>query len=275
MSRLRAGRLDQPGTSGRARSFRVAQMLDRDRYSSLAHASLAYASPLTPKTMEPLLDRLALRPGARVLDIGCGKGEVLVRVCERGGRGLGVDTSPFSIDAAHARARARGVADRVEFILSPAAHWRPEPGAPPFDAAVCIGATHAFGRVSDALAALARHVAPGSHVLCADAYIHPDAPDEYLTTLGIVRGDAESAETMQAAPAQAGLLLEAWIPSPPAALEAYETAYREGIERWCDAHPTDPDVTEMRARAQQWWQLFDRLGRHAMGFGTVVARKPT
>jgi SAM-dependent methyltransferase len=40
------------------------------------------------------LDHVALRPGARVLDVGCGAGAFLRLVAERGGR-------PFGIDASH------------------------------------------------------------------------------------------------------------------------------------------------------------------------------
>lgn len=57
----------------------------------------------------PLVDRLAPRPGERILDLGCGDGALTVRLAAAGARVTGVDMSPDQVRAA----RERGVDARV------------------------------------------------------------------------------------------------------------------------------------------------------------------
>lgn len=70
------------------------------------------------------LDRLGLNGNEQVLDLGCGRGMVLLKVAKRlpSGKATGVDLwltkdqSGNSQDATWANARAEGVADRVELV---------------------------------------------------------------------------------------------------------------------------------------------------------------
>jgi SAM-dependent methyltransferase len=56
-----------------------------------------------------------LRPG-RALDLGCGEGADAVWLAERGWDVVAVDISETALDRAGQAARARGVADRIEFV---------------------------------------------------------------------------------------------------------------------------------------------------------------
>ena len=67
---------------------------------------------------ERAMDRLALAPGQRVLDVGCGAGPTTVELARRvapGGAVVGVDISPSMIERARARARDEHV--DVEFMV--------------------------------------------------------------------------------------------------------------------------------------------------------------
>ena len=73
-----------------------------------------------------LLDGVGLRPDARVLDLGCGRGAVLLLAAARltTGRAVGVDVwrrqdqSGNSAEAARRNAGAEGVSDRVELVTA-------------------------------------------------------------------------------------------------------------------------------------------------------------
>lgn len=73
-----------------------------------------------------LLDRIRSMDFARVLDIGCGAGELSLAI----GRAypsaavVGVDVSPLLVEAAIARGERR---ENVSFICGDAAGWRPDP----------------------------------------------------------------------------------------------------------------------------------------------------
>jgi SAM-dependent methyltransferase len=67
------------------------------------------------------IDRLALTPGRRVLDIGCGAGPTTVELARQvapGGSTVGIDISPSMIERARARARDEGV--DAEFVVGDA-----------------------------------------------------------------------------------------------------------------------------------------------------------
>ncbi|SCL28956.1 class I SAM-dependent methyltransferase [Micromonospora inyonensis] len=101
-----------------------------------------------------LLDSM-VRPGARILDAGCGTGRVGAALADRGHTVVGVDADPALVEAA--RADHPGptwlVADLAELEL---------PGEP-FDAAVVAGNVMAFvapGTEREVLRRLATHLRP-------------------------------------------------------------------------------------------------------------------
>lgn len=85
-------------------------------------AVCSYGMPALYNRMIDLCQRLALarwldvRPGTRVLDVGCGIGRWSCRLAARGAIVTGVDLSPTMVAEAQRRAAARGVADRCLFL---------------------------------------------------------------------------------------------------------------------------------------------------------------
>ena len=84
------------------------------------------------------LDHLAKVPGAAVLDIGCGAGELSLAVAQArpGARVVGLDISADLVEAARRRAGvvtglgAGGYGAGLEFVLGDAARWRGQNFAP-------------------------------------------------------------------------------------------------------------------------------------------------
>jgi SAM-dependent methyltransferase len=76
-------------------------------------------------TTQALFQRAGLAPGMRTLDLGCGGGEVSLRIAELvqpGGSVVGVDMDPVKLELARAEARRRGLTN-VEFRRSLANEW--------------------------------------------------------------------------------------------------------------------------------------------------------
>lgn len=87
---------------------------------------------------EDLLDLLAPQPGERVLDLGCGTGELMARIAERGAEVVGIDGSAEMVAAARDRLPGADVRvadghfftldEPVDAVFSNAAlHWMTRP----------------------------------------------------------------------------------------------------------------------------------------------------
>jgi cyclopropane-fatty-acyl-phospholipid synthase len=127
--------------------------------------------------------KLALRPGERVLDVGCGWGSVLVDLAEHTQAFVhGITLSSMQRDVALARAIAAGARERVAIDLVHVEELQLP--AESVDAVVFSGSiVHMHNR--DAVHALvSRWLKPGGRVLISDCYFPRDA-----------RGDRDSRAT--------------------------------------------------------------------------------
>ncbi|SDE66943.1 class I SAM-dependent methyltransferase [Auraticoccus monumenti] len=123
---------------------------------------------LSPR-LRAVVDALPLRPGLRVLEIGCGPGAAAREVARRvpDGRVLGVDRSPRAIAAARA-ANDLGT-DRLDFRCVAVEDLRLDPDEPGYDLAFAVRVGALDGRhpelAEQALRRLAAVLVPGAPLL--------------------------------------------------------------------------------------------------------------
>jgi cyclopropane-fatty-acyl-phospholipid synthase len=113
---------------------------------------------------ELVCTKLALQPGERLLDVGCGWGSMAIHAATRhGARVLGVTLSEPQVEEARRRAQEAGVADSVEFRV---ADYR-ELGTDTFDAICSIGMVEHVGEERIDLYARTLHglLKPGGRLL--------------------------------------------------------------------------------------------------------------
>jgi len=81
-----------------------------------SHSAASRVAAERSKQIDWMWDKLALQPGARILDLTCGPGLYAVEFAGRGCEVVGVDFGPASVTFARNLAKHEGVADRCTFL---------------------------------------------------------------------------------------------------------------------------------------------------------------
>lgn len=118
--------------------------LDRDLVYSCAYwdDGIATLDDAQRAKLDYVLDKLRVRPGMRVLDIGCGWGSLVVRAAQRGAYALGITLSRRQYEEAGRRIAAVGLAGQARVELR---DYRDLDGEE-FDAVASIGMVEHVGR---------------------------------------------------------------------------------------------------------------------------------
>ncbi|MFE5569400.1 SAM-dependent methyltransferase [Amycolatopsis japonica] len=242
--------------------------MDREQISRIAHTDHPIKSPLDDASVDRLLERSLPRGDERVLDLGCGSGEWLLRALATRPHLLaeGVDISGSALNDARRAANDRGVADRL--VL----HHQEAEGfiaAQPFDLVLSVGASHAFGGLLPTLAAARRHLAPGGRVLLGEGFWDRTPSREAVEMLGDLADLATTVDRVVAA---------GWTPihghvSTRRELDEYEWACWGSLASWALDRPEDPGSTEALSMATIRRTEWLRAYRDTWGFLSLVLRR--
>jgi 2-polyprenyl-3-methyl-5-hydroxy-6-metoxy-1,4-benzoquinol methylase len=129
-------------------------------------------------TIADVLDRLEVREGQTILDLGCGSGWTTLFLAEAGYRPTGVDLAPASIEMATTRAERWGAPASFEVADMDVLDLGRE-----FDAVLVYDALHHTARQAQVVANVARHLRPGGWALFGEpSWLHALSPEARRTT---------------------------------------------------------------------------------------------
>lgn len=222
--------------------------------SRIAHAGLAFANPISEAALDAAIAVLPLPAEPLVLDLGCGSGEMLLRILRRhvAARGLGIDLDADAI--AEARRRAGMLPARFEVRDAATVEGT-------FDAVLNVGASHALGGFPKALKALKRL---GRAVLYGEGFWRRRPSDDFLAALGGASVDELSdLDGLRAATAAAGFdIAREWVAS-----EEDWMSYEETLAANAEHHGT-PDTLAYARRIRDRRALPD--GTDTLGFALLL-----
>ncbi|HEY3528763.1 MAG TPA: methyltransferase domain-containing protein [Nocardioides sp.] len=220
------------------------------------HRDLTFLSPLSEARAARLVGFLTEDEPSTVLDVGCGWGELLLRVLEAApaARGFGVDLDEDAIAGAHRHAVDRGLSDRATFEATDA---REVTGT--YGAVTCIGSSQIWGpsveeaQPLDYAAALTalRSLLPrggrlvyGEGIWSATPTPAATAPlsgrDDEFIRLGALVDLAKSH----------GFAVTAAHEADQDEWDVFESGFAAGYARWLVEHDADdPDADEVRTLA--------------------------
>lgn len=247
--------------------------IDRERFSTIAHTGMVFWNPVAPALIDSWVNDLPLNRASRVLDVGCGRGQLLLQIIARHScAGVGVDSSPMAVALGQGELLRRLPDAECELRCEPfnAADFAPQS----FDLACCVGSTHAITDYSTALALLVSLVKPGGLVLIGEGYWQREPDTGYLEFLQCSREDMASHANNIDTAVGLGLQLVSAHESSAADWSRYEDGYAGNIYDYLAANPDDPDAEAMRQRIEGWRDAYLRWGKDTMGFGLYLLRTP-
>lgn len=219
--------------------------------AAIVHRSLRFLGPVAEQTAIEFVEALKLGEHTRALDAATGDAWWAARVRARWG--CAIDETPFP---------AAWLAGQDAWLG----------GVRPYDCVLDLGAPFPDATVYDHLIAAREVLRPGGLLLLGAGYWRlPPAPS-YLRRSGFASGSMTGLGASFALAAECGLRVRHWSASAADAWEAYETAFRDRLFDWADAHPWHPDSARARERAELRWQAWSSEGRHVLGFALILAQ---
>src|SRR5258708_23318434 len=133
------------------------------KFSAIAHRDHDYCNPIAAAKIERIRDRLLLAADGRVLDLGCGRGELALRIIERFQCVVtAIDRSSPMLDAARERAEWCGALDRLRLVKADIAEYKAKPES--FDLTVMLGGGGIAGGIEGICTTLAGWTRRGGYV---------------------------------------------------------------------------------------------------------------
>ena len=207
---------------------------------------LDFNAPLSNNRADSIAASLARQNPRSVLDVGCGWGEILLRilsVCDQA-TGVGIDEDATLLDRGRANALDRGLESRASFVEGSL----PVVGVSG-DVVICIGADHAFGSQLDALEALWALVNPGGRVLFGSGFWQRVPSESEAASVGLTPNSLSDLAGLVHLAVTLGFRPLYIQTANRDEWESFESGYLADYEEWIVDHRDHPEAEALRAKA--------------------------
>jgi len=217
--------------------------------------------------LELVASKLELKPGMRVLDVGCGWGAFAIHAARHHGvKVTGVTISPAQAELARERVREAGLSDEVEILV---ADYRQLPRAS-FDAIASIGMSEHVGdsQIDLYASSLFTLLRPGG-LLLNHAISAMDPDDEPLEDLFSTRYVFPDGETLPLSRVQLALERAGFYTEH---VEAFREDYAVTLDHWARRLDQHLDEAQRLAGAERLrvWRLYLRAAGRGFAIGLTA-----
>jgi ubiquinone/menaquinone biosynthesis C-methylase UbiE len=247
--------------------------MDSWKYYDIIHRYHALMNPVDDEKFNDLIDLLQLPPAARVTDIGCGKGEMLIRLAEKYGiRGIGVDKSPYCIREAKKRKNECVAQADLQFLEMNGSDYKPET-VESEDLTMCIGASWIYGGYKNTLKALSRMTKPHGHLMVGEPFWRKTPPQAYLRSAKLSRRSFNTHEDNVTTGESMGLAPVYALVSTESDWDRYEGLHWYATQEYANSHPQDPDLKDILAHDAKGRESYLKHERDILGWAVYLFQK--
>lgn len=245
-------------------------MSDPHKSVLLAYEVMGFCNPVAPATLDKVLAWARLKPGMRVLDIGCGNAAMARHLAQNYGVSVdAVERSPAVAEIA--RRRLEGVRGVTLHNLDSRALG---PAAEPYDLVLSVGASAVVAGPPEPQAvmeAVRPYAKPGGLVLWADPFWKADPNPAFAAWIAPYAAYKSHTGNIEAGE-KAGLKLIYAIASSDQEWDDCAFSMYAAAETWLADNPDHPEAADVRARAEMQRGAYINYSRDCMGFGLYLFR---
>ncbi len=245
--------------------------MDRWKYFDVTHKRHLVCNPMSVAKLDELIEVMALDPGANVLDIACGLGEMLTRLVERYGvSGVGVDISPYCVADSKQKLQERVPKARIEILNMDGADYQPDRQ---FDLTMCIGASWVYKGHQGTLRALKSMTKMDGLILVGEPFWIKEPEEAFLVSEKYTRDMFGTHFDNVLIGEEEGLVPLYTMVSNQDDWDRYETLQWHAAAKYAAESNSDPDVPEILARVARARTTYLRWGRDTLGWALYLFRK--
>ncbi len=242
-----------------------------ERFFKIAEMNQPFSHPLPPEKLLHLAALCSVNAGTRLLDLACGKGELLAQWARAYDlQGTGVDDDDDLINAAQHRANELEVWSQLQFVASDVLDF-PQPFHQ-YNIVSCLSATWLDTDKATLIALMreALKTTKGGLLLIGETFWQKVPPLEVCEAMGIGRDDLPLLGDLAAQFQSTGVDLLTMLLATTEDRDAFYSQQWHAVHEWVQQHSDHDDVPELRQWVRQNQQHYLQYEREYLGWGVFI-----
>ncbi len=238
---------------------------------NISERYIELVNPTTPEKIEVVGQILNLTRTSRIIDFGCGYGEVLAIWARLYGiSGTGIELRKHACQRATKKMVVQNLTDRIEIVCGDAAEF--EFRHQTYSAAICLGASFIWGGFRKTIRSMKHAVVDGGKLAVGEPYwLRDQIPSEYMDAEPDVHFESELLEIAH----EEGFDIEYVVRSSHDDWDSYEAGNWYALVRWIEENPDHPERQEVIDHLHSSQELYFKYTREYLGWAIYLLTPAT